>query len=474
MKRLRTDLGKNISYTLVANVLSVAVAAAITFIVPKFIGVRSYGLFQLYIFYSSYIGFLHFGWADGFYLRYGGEYYDKLDKPRVSGQFWAMTAVELLFTVMMLAAGLTLVPDHEKSTVVALTACTIVIVLPRTLLQYVLQCTNRIKEYSVTVVTERLIYFLLVVCCIALSAQSFSWYIMADVAGKIVALAVTCWYCMDAVLCRPEPLEDIVSEARINISVGIKLMLSNVASMLIIGIVRYAIEAHWDVETFGKISLTLSVSNLLLVMINAVALVMYPALRRTSEDRYAEIYVRMRTMLMTPVLGMLIFYYPLKVILSAWLPAYSDSLTYMAILFPVCVFESKNSMLIVTFFKTMRKEKLLLLVNSLTVALSVLLTYITVFVLDDLDLAVLSIVVLVAFRNVISEVIISRTLNVELIRPMIEELVLTACFIVSSWSVGGIKGLCIYCLCYAVYCIINRKDLAVLVKTAVSRRDSRK
>lgn len=459
MNTVKTDLGKNISYTLVANILSVAVAAAITFIVPKFIGVRSYGFFQLYIFYSSYIGFLHFGWADGFYLRYGGEYYERLDKPRVSGQFWAMTAVELLFTVIMLAVGLTVVPDHEKGIVVALTALTIVIVLPRTLLQYVLQCTNRIKEYSVTVVTERLIYFVLVMVCIVLSAQSFTYYILADVIGKIVALAVTCYYCLDAVVCRPEPFGDVVSEAKINISVGIKLMLSNIASMLIIGIVRYAIEAHWDVETFGKISLTLSVSNLLLVMINAVALVMYPALRRTSEDRYAEIYVRMRTMLMAPVLGMLVFYYPLKVILSAWLPAYSDSLVYMAILFPVCVFESKNSMLIVTFFKTMRKEKLLLLINSLTVALSVLLTYITVFRLDDLDLAVLSIVVLVAFRNIISEVIITRTLDIELMKPMLEELALTACFIVSSWTIGGVKGLLIYMAVYTVYLLLNRNSL---------------
>ena len=471
---MKTELGKNISYTLVANVLSVAVASAITFIVPKFIGVRSYGFFQLYMFYSSYTGFLHFGWADGFYLRYGGEYYDKLDKPRVSGQFWALTAVELVFTVMLLIAGLTLVPDHEKGTVIALTAGTIVIVLPRTLLQYVLQCTNRIKEYSVTVVTERLIFFLLVIVCIVMSVQSFSWYILADVVGKIAALAVTCYYCLDSVTCRPEAFGNVVSEARINISVGIKLMLSNVASMLIIGIVRYAIEAHWDVETFGKVSLTLSVSNLLLVMISAVALVLYPALRRTPEDRYAEIYVRMRTMLMIPVLGMLVFYYPLKVILSAWLPAYSDSLVYMAILFPVCVFESKNSMLIVTFFKTMRKEKLLLLVNSLTVALSVLLTYITVFVMDDLDLAVLSIVVLVAFRNVISESIISKTLKIELIKPMLEELAVTAAFIVSSWTVGGIRGLLIYCLFYMGYCIINRKEMLELIKTAVNRRGKEK
>lgn len=450
---------KNISYTFVANALSVAVAALVTFIVPKFIGVNSYGLFQLYIFYSSYIGFLHFGWADGFYLRYGGDYYDQLNKSKVSGQLWGMVIVEMLFTVLIMIIGLMIVPDQDKGIVVTLAASTIVIVLPRTLLQYVLQCTNRIKEYSITVVVERLVYFLLVMACIAASTQFFYHYIMADVIGKIVALIVTCYYCKDAVFCSPEPLKMIVEEAAINISVGIKLMLSNIASMLIIGIVRYAIEVHWDVGTFGKISLTLSVSNMLLVMINAIALVMYPALRRTDADRYAEIYMKMRSMLMAPILGLMIIYYPLQMILSAWLPAYSDSLAYMAILFPICVFESKNSMLMVTFFKTMRKEKVLLIINSVTVALSLFLTFISVSVLDNLDMAVLTIVILVACRNAISEIIISRLLDIEFIRTGLQELFITASFIVSSWMIGGIKGLSVYIAIYLGYLIINRKAL---------------
>lgn len=450
---------KNISYTFVANALSVAVAALVTFIVPKFIGVNSYGLFQLYIFYSSYIGFLHFGWADGFYLRYGGDYYDQLNKSKVSGQLWGMVIVEMLFTVLIMIIGLMIVPDQDKGIVVTLAASIIVIVLPRTLLQYVLQCTNRIKEYSITVVVERLVYFLLVMACIAASTQFFYHYIMADVIGKIVALIVTCYYCKDAVFCSPEPLKMIVEEAAINISVGIKLMLSNIASMLIIGIVRYAIEVHWDVGTFGKISLTLSVSNMLLVMINAIALVMYPALRRTDADRYAEIYMKMRSMLMAPILGLMIIYYPLQMILSAWLPAYSDSLAYMAILFPICVFESKNSMLMVTFFKTMRKEKVLLIINSVTVALSLFLTFISVSVLDNLDMAVLTIVILVACRNAISEIIISRLLDIEFIRTGLQELFITASFIVSSWMIGGIKGLSVYIAIYLGYLIINRKAL---------------
>lgn len=41
---------------------------------------EEYGYCQLHLFYSSYVGFLHFGWNDGIYLRYGGKNYIELDK----------------------------------------------------------------------------------------------------------------------------------------------------------------------------------------------------------------------------------------------------------------------------------------------------------------------------------------------------------------------------------------------------------
>ncbi|HGA0995664.1 TPA: hypothetical protein ACIQO3_002161, partial [Streptococcus suis] len=83
------------------------------------------------------------------------------------------------------------------------------------------------------------------------------------------------------------------------------LMLSNVASMLVIGTVRLGIEKRWDVATFGKISLTLSISNLIMTFINAVGIVIFPMLKRTEKSELPELYVKIRTLLMPVLLGFL-------------------------------------------------------------------------------------------------------------------------------------------------------------------------
>lgn len=76
---------KNFSYTLTSNIIAFLISALVTFIVPKVLGVENYSYFQLYLFYVSYTGFLHFGWADGIYLRYGGKYYEELDRKNSAG-----------------------------------------------------------------------------------------------------------------------------------------------------------------------------------------------------------------------------------------------------------------------------------------------------------------------------------------------------------------------------------------------------
>lgn len=244
-------------------------------------------------------------------------------------------------------------------------------------------------------------------------------------------------------------------------------MISNLISLFIIGVVRFFIERTWDTTTFGKVSLTISISNLLMVFIRAVALVMFPMLRRTNSDKLSGIYNTMRTCLMIPLLGMLVCYYPAKVILSAWLPQYADSLVYMALLFPMCVFESKMSMLIETYMKTLRKEKWLLLVNVTTVSLSVVITLITTYWLHNLDLAVASIVFLLAFRCVFAELLLSTVLDVNVKTDIVLELALTIVFIGASWFVGGIAGLAIYAAAYLVYLFIKRNDVAFVLNTAL-------
>uniref|UniRef100_UPI003AB6EF6E lipopolysaccharide biosynthesis protein n=1 Tax=Allofournierella sp. TaxID=1940256 RepID=UPI003AB6EF6E len=424
--------------------------------------IENYGYFQLCLFYCSYTGFLHFGIVDGALLRYGGKYYNQLNKRVFSGQFWLLATLEIFVSLIVCVVAVVYI-EGEKGKIWFFVGMVIALTIPRYFLQFILQATNRIKEYAFVVVIEKVVYLIGVLICLGTRQKSWQPFVAADFLGKGVALIYCLVSCKEIVFRRPASLLESFRETKENIIPGIKITFATVASMLIIGFVRISIENQWDVETFGKVSLTMSVSNLLMIFINAVALVMFPMLRRTDPEKLSGIYNTMRTCLMIPLLGMLVFYYPIKVVLSAWLPQYADSLVYMALLFPMCVFESKMSMLIATYMKALRKEKWLLLVNIATLILSIVITIVTVFWQHNLNLAVASIVFVLAFRCVFAELLLSTTMEIYVHRDILLELLLTIVFIISSWFVGGLKGLVFYVVAYFAYLFVKRKDIEELV-----------
>lgn len=463
MNRKAIDFIKNFSYTLFSNLVSLLISALVVLVVPKLIGVEEYGYWQLYLFYTSYVGFLHFGWNDGVYLRYGGKEYDKLDKKLLFSQYHMLVISQLLIGMSIALLAVFFVRDPERMFIFQMTALCLVIVNSRYMLLFLLQATNRIKGYAQITILDRVTYLGLVLVLLAFGVREYKLMIVADLAGKFISLLFAMYSCRDIVFRRLSDFYFSFRETFLNISVGIKLMFSNIASKFVLGFVKFGIERSWDVATFGKVSLTLSVSNLVMLFINAIGLVMYPVLRRTREEKLSEIYTTMRDLLMVLLLGALVVYYPLKSTLSKWLPDYADSLNYMGMLFPIMVFEGKMSLLINTYLKALRMEKRILVVNVISLAVSALLTLITTVIIKDLDLAIISIVGLLAFRSIIAEVVLSKKLAIPVYKDIILEIIMSIIFISTAWLINTPMVMVFYGLAYLIYLCVKRSDICISI-----------
>ncbi|QEK18905.1 hypothetical protein LAJLEIBI_02928 [[Clostridium] hylemonae DSM 15053] len=56
---------------------------------------------------------------------------------------------------------------------------------------------------------------------------------------------------------------------------GYKLLFATLAGTVIIGITRWCIENHWNITTFAEVTLTISIANVFLQCINAVAVTLF-------------------------------------------------------------------------------------------------------------------------------------------------------------------------------------------------------
>ena len=450
---------KNFSYTLSSNFISLMISTLVIMVIPKLIGVEQFGYWQLYLFYTAYVGFMHFGWVDGIYLRYGGKNYNDLDKKLFFSQFYMLLITQLVFAALILVILSLVHVTGDRVFIFQMTALCLVIMNTRYMLIFILQGTNRIKEFAFITMVDRITYAILIVLFLLVGIRDYKVMIVADIIGKLIALFIGTYFCKDIVFQKLSSFYFSTKEMLLNISVGIKLMFSNIASTLIIGVVRFGIERSWDVATFGKVSLTLTVSNLLMLFINAIGIIMYPLLRRTDEKKLAGFYMTMRNVLMVVMFGFLMLYHPIRVVLTAWLPQYRESLLFMALIFPISVYEGNMALLVNTYLKTLRKEKVMMQINIITLVLSLILTVITTVILRNLNLAVVSIIVLLVFRFILAESYLMKLLHLKNLKDTILEISMTVIFVLSGWYINSWMTLVLYAGAYLVYLQIKRRDI---------------
>lgn len=347
----------NLYYTVAANFITLGISVLLNLLVPKILNVREYGYWQLYLFYSTYVGFFHFGWIDGIYLKIGGENYDDLNKQELGSQFWYLFIFEVFISFAVAAFSLIAFSD-EKAIILLLTAVVSVITIMKSFIFYIFQSTNRIREYAQISRGDRFIYVAFLAIYFLIGGRNYLYLVVLDIISKLL---ITLWgmnRIKDMLNVSLIKFKIIVPEITDNLKIGSNLMLSNVASMLILGVFRQFVETKWSIEVFGKLSFTLSISNMFLTFINAVGVVMFPILRRTNPQNLSKVYLMLRNLFVPITYICLLLFMPSKIILEMWLPQYKESLLFMGILFPMVIYEGRMSLLINTYLKTIRKEKL--------------------------------------------------------------------------------------------------------------------
>lgn len=454
---IKNNFLKNVSYSFLANIVSMLISVLMILFLPKLMDVRNYSVWQLYIFYTSYLGFFHFGWLDGIYLRYGGYDFEKLNKIKFSNQLYAIFLFELIISIIFIGYIYYNFVDILQRNVLIFAFLLLTPIILYTFSSFILQITNKIKEYSKLILFERICFVSLIVVYFLLGYRNYLGLFYIDLVSKLSAMMYGLYLIREILVFTIGRFVDILNEIFENISVGSQLLFANIASMLILGIIRFGISEQWDIETFGKVSLALSIANFLMVFINAVSIVLFPFLKRTDEKELKNIFVKIDNILTILLLGGLLVYYPLKIILAWWLPQYNESLHYVAILFPLCFFESKVVLLFNTYLKALRKELLLLKINISTVVFSIILTFIFVFSLHNIELTVLSILLLFFYKYLISKLCLLKELQ---LKKNFAELLLIMFFIIMNLlKMDLLIAFALYSSIYIIYLFINKSAL---------------
>lgn len=459
---------KNLTYSFSANALMMIFSVISVIFFPKILGLKEYAMWQLYLFYFSFCGFLPLGWLDGIYLRYGGRNFEKLNGKLLSLEFVTFSIFILIELMIVYILSNIFIEDKDKIYVLNYLIITLIFYLPFSYLRNLLQLSNRIIDFARLIFIDRLIFMIGAIISIIFIINITNEFMILDSIAKFVTLVLVIYYCFPILKnLKLKYYKKVYKDILSNICVGYNLMFANIASILILGVIRWGISQEWDIVTFGKISLIFSICNFLVVFINSASIVLFPIIKNISVETIKRTYSIFNFSLTLFLLVCLFLYYPLKEILLLWLPKYADSLIYMAILFPICIFESKMALLIATYLKALRKEKILLKVNSISLIFSIILTFFSAYIFHILDLTVFCIIFIIAFRNIIAELFMNNILKINSTKEMLQELLLIIIFISSNYFIKDSQAFFIYLISFIIYLVYIRNNIKVTYKNII-------
>lgn len=466
-----TKVFKNIVRSLSANMVSMLVSIFILLFIPKAISVEEYGAWQLYSFYIGYVAFFQFGWTDGIYLEYGGWEYNNLNKSHFKSQICSFAIFETIISATLLVL-IPLQNNQLSKFIVFFSIINILLVNFKSLLIYILQAVNRFKDYSIIVTVERISFLLLVFQSIITCQINVYSLIFYDIIGKLLALIIACYKCRELIF--NISLNKIFSKNEIKktgtyIKSGIQLLISYISGNLVIGSVRFGIQTNWGVRIFGLVSLSLSLINFIMFLINSLGIVFYPLLRRVREEHLKRIYVSSLNLLSVALYCALFLYYPLRILVQLWIPEYSDALKYLGYVFPICIFESKMLLLTNTFLKNFRKEKVLMKYNAISVVLSVVTTILTCYIFRNLSIALLSIPILSFFRYLFLTKALNKIFNIRTVKVITLDCLIVLVFLI---SIINSKVWFIYVIMVAVVFIAQKNTLILSIKTLRNSKEA--
>ena len=457
---------KNLIFAFSAQGLSFVFSVLMSLLVPKVLGVEQYSYWQLFILYSTYVGFFHFGLSDGVYLKHGGTELEDLDKESIGSQFKLMIIWQIIISICALPILMHFTENAERQYIWILTAIYLVVANAAWYLGYVFQAANQTSVYSTSIIISKASYILFILAMLFIRPDNFRPFVAFYVVAQGIAfLYVACKGRM-FIFSKMRPFGEITREAVSNILIGINLTISNIVSSLILGIGRAMVDRTAGIERFGLLSLAVTLTNFFLQFIAQVSMVLFPALRQINEDSMKRIFLKMRSGISYLLTLILLLYVPMKLLLSWWLPQYTESLRYLAYLLPICVFDGKMQLLFNTYMKVLRRERVMLLINLISLGISAILCAIGAYLIKDIVAVALAMMVAIVMRSIIANTYLSKAMEIRLDKNIIWEVVSAFLFVILNAYTSTLISFFVYGVAYSLYLVFNLNEIKELLNTA--------
>lgn len=336
----------NIFRVVFSNLITLISNVVLGIILPMILSVQDYGEYRLFIFYISFIGLLHFGFIDAIYIKYGGFGEKDISKQLFKKEHHVFFVYQILISLIILGCSFLI-----DNLIFILLAISIIPVNLGAFHKLFYQATGQFKKYSYANILYTILNLCLICFLITIDINKSIYYIIFTLISYFILLII-----MEVDF--KKYTKGIVPKGTVKIldynKVGIFILLGNLCILMINSIGRWIVQFFFDIQSFAYYSFSVSMMNMILLIINAIGLTFYNYIAK-REDRSNLILIKKILLIIGVLAGST--YFILDKVVNTLLPDYVLSLNIIAISFVTFPYIMVINVIIINLYKARKRER---------------------------------------------------------------------------------------------------------------------
>ncbi|SRR5216684_906840 len=342
----------------------------LVFLIPRLATVEEYGYWRLFLLYAGYVGFLHFGFADGALLRWAGRTLDAIHHE--VGPSWKYLVLQHLAVILPVCTILGVVPRIPTHIRILWMGVLLfgLIMNSAALLQFSLQAARVFRPVAIAAAVPPGAFVVLAFC----------WSLKrTPTANELMALYGFAWLVVLIYLwARVRPRHGISSNSAWTLgktltAVGWPVLLANTGYALVQSADRLVVSSALPITEFAQYSLAASAMFVPITAIAAVYRVFFSHVAAVGHEGRAKVYAHASKFLLLAWSLLLPYFFVLEAFVRRFLPKYLAALPVAGILLLGVIFLAGIQVLHMSFayLYGRQREFLFLTLGAIAVSVSV-------------------------------------------------------------------------------------------------------
>ena len=439
---------KGIIYLLFANLIYLILSILNSFLLPKFLSIDSYAIIKTYTLYIGYAGFLSLGYADGMYLRYGGENIEKIEKREFGSNFKSYVLLEII--VSLICFFISLISRDFVIMSFAIGSFFINII---GYYKNLYQAVGEYKLYGKALNYQTILMFIMNIFLMLVikTDNAYSYIFVQLFSALLVMIYLTIVLNNKTSLLKSGILS--ISQIIDNVKSGFVLMLGNFSSSLFTSFDRWFVKILMNSFSFAQYSFAVSLENIVNVFVTPITISLYNIFCKNCTLEYVR---NIKKLVLLWGFIVISAAFPVKFIVINFLSNYNDALSIIFPLFGAQTFYAVIKGIHINLYKVEKKQNKYFTIMFVMVIVAIITNIIFYLIFNSVWSFALA-----TFATALIWLIYCEIEKKEL-RFNINEYITIICVMIGYFYASSINsaiiGMIIYCIIIFVTCMILMRD----------------